>query len=145
MSVAKKQFLNIKLSISRYWIISRDYLKSSFTSWESQLGCFFFNLTTKLGLESRLRTHHSSKSPRLKQLICDRLSVSCIHKRLFDAKFKKKTPVIQGGPTLTIFAITRFLIIEKILRLARKRHRLWSYKPVPLFYLLSIGFRVKRR
>jgi hypothetical protein len=52
---------------------------------------------------------------------------------------------IQGGPTLTIFAITRFLIIEKILRLARKRHTLWSYKPVPLFYLLSIGFRVKRR
>jgi hypothetical protein len=50
-----------------------------------------------------------------------------------------------GGPTLTIFAITRFLIIEKILRLARKRHTLWSYKPVPLFYLLSIGFRVKRR
>jgi hypothetical protein len=29
--------------------------------------------------------------------------------------------------------------------LARKRHTLWSYKPVPLFYLLSIGFRVKRR
>jgi hypothetical protein len=55
------------------------------------------------------------------------------------------TCVIQGGPTLTIFAITRFLIIEKILRLARKRHTLWSYKPVPLFYLLSIGFRVKRR
>jgi hypothetical protein len=53
--------------------------------------------------------------------------------------------IIQGGPTLTIFAITRFLIIEKILRLARKRHTLWSYKPVPLFYLLSIGFPVKRR
>jgi hypothetical protein len=52
---------------------------------------------------------------------------------------------IQGGPTLTIFAITRFLTIEKIFRLARKRHTLWSYKPVPLFYLLSIGFRVKRR
>jgi hypothetical protein len=25
--------------------------------------------------------------------------------------------------------------------LARKRHTLWSYKPVPLFYLLSIGFQ----
>jgi hypothetical protein len=54
-------------------------------------------------------------------------------------------PPIQGGPTLTIFAITRFLIIEKILRLAKKRHTLWSYKPIPLFYLLSIGLRVKRR
>jgi hypothetical protein len=52
---------------------------------------------------------------------------------------------IQGGPTLTIFAITRFLIIEKILRLARKKQTLWSYKPVPLFYILLIGFRVKRR
>jgi hypothetical protein len=52
---------------------------------------------------------------------------------------------IQGGPTLTIFAITRFLIIEKILRLAKKRHTLWSYKPIPLFYLLSIGLRFKRR
>jgi hypothetical protein len=52
---------------------------------------------------------------------------------------------IQGGATLTIFAISRFLIIEKNLRMARKRHTLWSYKPVPLFYLLSIGFRVKRR
>jgi hypothetical protein len=52
---------------------------------------------------------------------------------------------IQGGPTLTIPATTRFLIIEKNLRLAGKTHTLWSYKPVPLFYLLSIGFRVKRR
>jgi hypothetical protein len=33
---------------------------------------------------------------------------------------------IQGGPTLTIFAITRFLIIQKNLRLARKRRTLWS-------------------
>jgi hypothetical protein len=29
---------------------------------------------------------------------------------------------IQGSPTLTIFAITRFLIIENILCFARKRH-----------------------
>jgi hypothetical protein len=36
---------------------------------------------------------------------------------------------IQGGSTLTIFAFTRFLIIEKILRLARTRH---TYGPIIL-------------
>jgi hypothetical protein len=73
------------------------------------------------------------------------MSVVNIEKYFLKRKLVKTMLNIQGGPTLTIFAITRFLIIEKILRLARKRHTLWSYKPVPLFYLLSIGFRVKRR
>jgi hypothetical protein len=65
--------------------------------------------------------------------------------KFFNETGKDFVLILQGGPTLTIFAITRFLIIEKILRLAKKRHTLWSYKPIPLFYLLSIGLRVKRR
>jgi hypothetical protein len=42
--------------------------------------------------------------------------------------------VIQSDPTLTLFAITRFLIIEKNLRLARKRH---TYRE--LFLTLNIA------
>jgi hypothetical protein len=46
-----------------------------------------------------------------------------------------------GGPTLTIFAITRFLIVEKNLHLARKRHTLWSYISLSHYFIYyQLGF-----
>jgi hypothetical protein len=56
----------------------------------------------------------------------------------------RESACIQRGPTLTIFAITRFLIIEKFLRLARKRHTLWSYKPAHYFIYYQLGFASRR-
>jgi hypothetical protein len=47
---------------------------------------------------------------------------------------------IQSGPTLTIFAITRFLIIEKILRLARKRHTYGAISLSHYFIYYQLGF-----
>jgi hypothetical protein len=47
---------------------------------------------------------------------------------------------IQGGPTLTIFAITRFLIIEKKVRLARKRHTYGAISLSHYFIYYQLGF-----
>jgi hypothetical protein len=52
----------------------------------------------------------------------------------------RRTIVIQGGPTLTIFAITRFLIIEKILRLARKKHTYGAISLSHYFIYYQLGF-----
>jgi hypothetical protein len=42
---------------------------------------FFFNLASRLALESRVRTHYPCKSVRFKQLIRDPLSVGIVHSR----------------------------------------------------------------
>jgi hypothetical protein len=47
---------------------------------------------------------------------------------------------IQSGPTLTIFAITRFLIIEKNLRWARKRHTYGAISLSHYFIYYQLGF-----
>jgi hypothetical protein len=53
---------------------------------------------------------------------------------------------IQGGPTLTYnfcdYAGSNYL---KNLTFGYEETHIWSYKPAPLFYLLSTGFRVRRR
>jgi hypothetical protein len=53
---------------------------------------------------------------------------------------------IQGGPSLTYhfcdYAGSNYL---KNLTFGYEETHIWSYKPAPLFYLLSIGFRVRRR
>jgi hypothetical protein len=47
------------------------YVNPYFTILVSYLiSCVHLNLSSKLALESRLRTHHSCKSVRFKQLIC---------------------------------------------------------------------------
>jgi hypothetical protein len=61
---------NVKQFSLRY-VLELEFKKVQSTS----VRCFFFNLTSKLALESRLRTHHSCKSVRFKQLIRDPLSV----------------------------------------------------------------------
>jgi hypothetical protein len=46
----------------------------------------------------------------------------------------------KGDPRLTILAIMRFLIIEKILRLARNRHTYGAIRPSHYFIYYQFGF-----
>jgi hypothetical protein len=53
---------------------------------------------------------------------------------------QKRQGDYTGGSTLTIFAITRFLIVEKIFRLARKRHTYGAISLSHYFIYYQLGF-----
>jgi hypothetical protein len=58
-----------------------------------------------------------------------KVSVKNFHKNYMNLEYTYR------GPKLTIFAITRFLIIENILRLAGKRHTYRDISPIILFII----------